>query len=231
MGMRYIERELRRGNAKDQAYADIVAGVLKARGKDVAFPQVATVGSSKETTPVEVRRFSDEARAALEKEGYVIDTLTGQSIASLRSAGRKFWTDWHKEYPQFEALTSMQSEVAINPSQLFIPKSNNATLAKQEEMINKFSQELGKKVPGVDAIMGGMADYVDLAFTHLDVTGDYLFGEKYDYNWARTNTPTGGTFVAYVGNFDSAYGLYVFNWLRDRGYSAVFAAPLVVPKA
>ncbi len=183
----------------------------------------------KEQTPVEVRRFSDEAKAALEKEGYVIDTLTGQSIASEKAAERKFWSTWHQEHPQFEALTSMQSEVAIKPDQLFIPKSNNTTFAQQEQLINKFSLDLGKKVPGVVAVMGGMADYVDLAFAHLEATGDRLFGEKYNYNYARTNTPTVGAGVARVGDFNPSHGLGVDDWLRDRGSDSVFAAPLVVP--
>lgn len=211
------------------AQAEALASVLKAVKldgfQDTPFPQ-----TPKETTPIEVRRFSDETRAALEKQGYVIDTLTGQSIASLRQAGRKFWSTWHNDYPQFEALTSIRSEVAINPPQLFIPKSNNKTLAQQEEMINRFSQELGNKVPGVEAIMGSVADYVDLAFTYLGTKGKYLFGEKYDYNFARTNTPTVDTRVACVGDFAPVGGLSVTGWGRSRGGDSVFAAPLVVPK-
>jgi hypothetical protein len=224
MVMKRLEAELRRGGKEDQAYADIISNVLKARGKDVPLP--------KEATPVEVRRFSQEAKGALEKEGYKIHTLTGQSIASLHEAGRKFWTTWHKDNPQFEALTSMQSEVAVNPSQLFLPKSNNKTLTQQEEMISKFSQKLGKKIPGVEAIMGGVPDYVDLAFTHLDATGERLFhGENYDYDYARSNTPTAAGQVARVGYFNSVDGLHVSDWRSDRGHARVFAAPLVVPKA
>lgn len=227
--MNYLEGELRRGNAKDQAYADIIAGVLKARGKDIALPSTE-VAKSGEITPIEIRRFSDEARAVLEKEGYVIDTLTGQSIASLRKAGRKFWSSWHKDYPQLEALISMSAEVAIHPEKLFIPKSNNSTLAQQEEMINEFSEKLGTKIPLVEAIMGGMPDYVDLAFAHLDKTGEYLFGEKYGFNWARTNTPTVGDYVADVGGFYPSRGLGVDDLGRGRGDDSVFASPLVVPK-
>ena len=129
----------------------------------------------KEATPVEVRRFSDEAKAALEKDGYIINTLTDQSIASLREAGKDFWTIWHEDHPQFEALTSMQSEVAINPDRLFLPNSNNKTLVQQKEMINQFSEELGKKIPGVEAIMGGAPNYTDLACTHLDATDESQF--------------------------------------------------------
>ena len=183
------------------------------RGEDVTPP--------KEATPVEVRRFSDEAKAALEEDGYIIITLTGQSIASFREAGRTFWRgDWHKDNPQFEALTSMQSEVAINPYKLFLPKSFNKTVPQQKRMISNFSQRLAKKIPGVEAIMGGVPDYVDLAFTYRDTTGDYLVDlasthfeirghARHSYNFARTNTPTSTERVASVGPFNSVSSLDV----------------------
>ena len=224
MVMKHLEGEFRKGSKEDQAYADIISGVRKARGKDVAFPK-------SEVVPAEVRRFSDEVRTALEKGGYKIHTLTGQSIASLRKTGRSFWTTWHKDNPQLEALTSMQSEVAVNPDQLFLPKSNNKTLPQQEKMISQFSQKLGKRILGVEAIMGGAADYVDLAFAHLDATGDRLFSKEHNYNYARTNTPTAAGQVASVGFFDSAFGLSVGYWHGVHGRSDVFAAPLVVPKS
>ena len=227
---RWIGEQARQGN---EPAVQMGRTLLNLYG-EVALPNPVadlpqTQLGQKEVTPIEVRRFTDEARAALEKEGYVVDTLTSQSIATLHSKGMPFWSTWHKDYPQFEALTSMSSEVAIHPKKLFLPKSNNKTLTQQEQLINKFSQELSKKVPGVDAIMGGMADYADLAFAHLEATGDRLFGEKYDYNYARTNTPTVGGLVADVGNFNPSDGLFVNNWYRGYGHSNVFAAPLVVP--
>src|SRR3989344_4656501 len=78
------------------AQAEALAGVLKAVKldgfQDVAFPQ-----TPKETVPVEVKRFSDEAREALTKEGYVVYILNGQSIRTLRESDRKFWSTWHRD--------------------------------------------------------------------------------------------------------------------------------------
>ena len=125
----------------------------------------------------------------------------------------------------------MASEVAIKPDALFIPKSNNKTLRQQEGMVAKFSTDLSKKVKGVEAIIGEAPDYVELAFAHLDATGDRLFGEKYDYNYARTKTPTVGSSVALVGHFNAVDGLVVNHWHRGLGSSDVFASPLVVPKS
>jgi len=187
----------------------------------------------KESAPVEVRRFSDEAREALTKEGYAIYALSGQSIRSLRESGRKLWSTWHRDsqYEAFETKGSMVSEVAVKPDALFLPESNNETLKKQEDLIAKFSTDLGKKVKGVEAIMGEAPDYVGVAFAHLDATGDRLFGEKYDHNYARTKTPTVDSNVARVGDFNAVIGLSVNRWLRDHGDSSVFASPLVVPKS
>lgn len=192
----------------------------------------------REVTPVEVKRFSDEAREALTKEGYVIYELTGQSIRNQREGGKKFWSTWHQagEYEAFETQGSMQSEVAINPNKLFIKDSNYRTLSQQGDLITKFSRDLGKKVKGVEAVMGNASDYVGLAFAHLDETTkaenpEYLFGEKYDYNYARTKTPTVEGVVALVGYFHAVSGLDVRGWHPGHGYGSIFAAPLVVPKA
>jgi hypothetical protein len=201
-----------------------IAKVLRSQFGDVPFPSVATPEKQ-----LEIKRFSVEQREALEKQGFVIYGLTGQSIKTLRDSGRKFWSTWHKDYPDFEALGSMHSEVAINPSKPFLPKSNNKTLAQQEEMVNKFSEELGKKVKGVKAIIGQAPDYVELAFAHLDNTKEYLFGAKDNYDYARTKTPTSGSGVAFVGDFGVDGGLNVYNWNRGHGDDGVHAAPLVVP--
>jgi len=185
-----------------------------------------------EIVPVEIKRFSDEAREALTKDGYVIYVLNGQSIRAHREAGKKFWSTWHEDrrYADFETQSSISSEVAINPDALFIPKSNRKKISEQQNMIVKFSTDFGKKVKGVGAVMGNAADYVGLAFAHLDATGERLFGEKYGYNWTRTKTPVEGLVVR-VGRFDAGYGLHVRRCSPDSGVSYIFAAPLVVPKA
>lgn len=194
--------------------------MLESRGSDIAFPSFAAPVEKQVVktpeTPVEIKRFSQEQREALEKQGFVIYGLTGQSIKTLRDNGHKFWSDWHKSLPDFEALGSMHSEVAINPSKPFLPKSNNKTLAQQEDMVGKFSEELGKKVKGVKAIIGQAPDYVELVFAHLDSTKEYLFGAKDNYDYARTKTPTGGSHVAYVGSF-----LAGMAWMSTTGMLAM----------
>lgn len=184
--------------------------------------------------PVEIKRFSQETREALEKQGFVIYGLTEQSIKTLRNSGRKFRSTWHKNLPSFEALGAMRSEVAINPKKLFLPKSNRKRLSQQEKMVEQFSQELGKKIQGVKAIIGQVPDYVELVFAHLDATGEYLFGAKDNYHYARTRTRLSSSYVsravACVGNFDDAdSSLYILYFHANRKFGLVYAAPLVVP--
>lgn len=217
--------QLAKGNF---AAVKIAEGLIEQFG-DIDPPSVEGRPLPAKEAPIEIKRFSAEQREALEKQGFVIYGLTGQSIKTLRDSGRKFWSTWHNSLLDFETLGSMQSEVAINPNKPFLPKSNNKTLTQQEEMVEKFSRELGKKVGGVKAIIGQAPDYVEIAFAHLDATKDYLFGAKDNYDFARTKTPAGSSDVANVGDFLADSGLYVSHWNADDGGGSVHAAPLVVP--
>jgi len=206
--------------SKGNKFAADCADLLRSQ-----FGDLPLTGEGEQTG---IRRFSDEARESLAKERYIIYSLRGQSIQTLRVAGSPFWSAWHHDYPDFEALQSRMSEVAINPSQLFLPKSNSKTLAQQLEMVAHFSQDLSRKVPGVEAVIGEAPDYVELAFTHLGATGKRLFGKDYNYDYARTVTRVGSS-VALVGGFGAGDGLDVDRWPPDSGGSYLWAAPLVVP--
>ena len=178
----------------------------------------------------EVRRFSAETRKVLEKEAYLVYELTGQSIRSFKEVGRPFYpADWHKDYPDFEKLSSSKTEVAINPQKLVLPKSNNKTLKEQEEMVREFGLKLARKISGVEATTGETPDYVELVFLHFDKTGERLFGEKYNFGFTRTKTLVGSS-SASVGNFSAQLGLEVFHCRSDEDRRAgVWLAPLVVP--
>jgi hypothetical protein len=184
------------------------------------------LGASERTSGIAT--FSTEQKRGLERLGYkFIYPLTGQSIATLRDAGNKFWSSWHKG-KVIEAVTSMHTEVALNPTALFLPGSNRKTLTEQLAMVSRFSSELAKVVPGVTAKMGGASDYSELAFAHEIATGDKLFGSKFNYDYARTTTETSDSDVAVVGHF-RVDGLDVNYWARDGGHSNIWAVPLVVP--
>ena len=124
----------------------------------------------------------------------------------------------------------MGAEVALNPRALFLLRSNNKNLSDQVAMISKFSKELRKEVSGVVAKMGEASDYSELAFAHERATGVRLFGSDYNFDYARTKTPTSGSRVAVVGGF-GGLGLHVDDLHRGGGFDGVWAVPLVVPEA
>jgi len=178
---------------------------------------------------VKIQSFPIETQRALRKEGFLIYPLTGQSMKSSREAGEKFLTTWHKAYPDFEALTSRLNQLAINPQNLFLPDSNKKTLSKQEEMVAVFSQEISRRIKGVRAIIGEAPDYIELAFAHLKETGEYLFGKKYNYDYARTKTLINDSEAVNVGRFSHKFGLQIIRLRPNHRFKFVWAVPILVP--
>lgn len=194
-----------------------LAQVSRQLGIETLPDYLTSKGSS---IPVEVKPFSDEARETLISEGY-----------KIYPPGNKFWSAWHQDHPDFEAKQSRLSEVAIHPEQLFLPNSNNKTLEQQLKLVEKFSKQLcgRERLSGVRVVVGEAPDYAEVAFAHLKATGQYLFGQNYGYRYTRTQTPTVGSSVAIVGDFDAQNGLSVHVWNCDDGGVNVWVVPLVVP--
>lgn len=227
MTMFHLERELRRfKDPHDEERADQIAVMLKGRGKDIALP----VAESRIRRPL-----STEEKEVLAKEGLTaVYPLTGESIADQKEKGRNFWYIVQSDNNSLVTLRSMIGDVAVDPrpDKFLLAKSNKLTLDQQLEMVAEFSHKLQRrlKTDSVEAILGQAPDYTELVFAHLDKTGQRFFGEKYSYNYARTQTPTVGSNVADVGGFDADNGLGVDGWRRGGGNGGVFAVPLVVSK-
>ncbi|MDO8619449.1 MAG: hypothetical protein Q7R49_05940 [Candidatus Daviesbacteria bacterium] len=182
-----------------------------------------------ENSPLVMANFTDEARQALEKEGYIIHELTGLSVKDFEEAHRRAFGSWGNIYDDPRNLTSRISQVAINPENLFYPNSNQQDLETHKRMVSIFSYRLSRAIPGVRAILGEALDYADLAFVHLDKKGETLFGKKYGYRYTRTATMIERNNGACVGSFGYGFGLgieYLKPFERD---SFVGVAPLVVP--
>ena len=217
---RFIHELRSTGNEEDRAFADMAKAYRKQRGGDI--PLKEKIG--------DVVRFSPEQRKGLERKGYLVYGLTGQTIATLRDTGHPFWSTWHQG-EAIEQVRSMLTEVAVNPKNLFLQDSNRKTLDEQLAMVEKFGRKIAGEVKGITAILGSAPDYTELAFAHQDQRGQRLFGEDFNYDYTRTTTPTGGSDVAIVGFFSADFGLRVAFWHRVGRVGDFWAAPLVVPAA
>ncbi len=182
--------------------------------------------------PREPIMFTEEARSNLENLGAKIYTPTGQSISTLREAGRKFYSGWHKKYPRFEELPSSPIQVAIwpTPEEFFLEESNRKAREEQELMIADFSKELSEKVLGVQSVLCEAPDLIEVVFQHLIETGEVLFGEDYGYANARTNTRLQNKDII-VGAHGRQRGLTVSTATtkpRERLYVVKFVVPAQV---
>lgn len=183
----------------------------------------------------ESKRFSQESREALKGMGYVIYSLTGQSIVSMQEAGRKFMDYDYRDFSSYENLRSMCTEVAINPDEPIIPFSDHRNDVQQAVLIAKFAHRLKRKVNGVDAVRGEASDYIELEFTHLDATGEHLFEEKFKFPSIRSSTEVDQNtirwrFIDITVPRDVDRGLLVKPF-SAHGNHNIYTAPLVVPAA
>lgn len=180
--------------------------------------------------PSSIVRFSKEQKNGLARLGYeYFYTLYPLTLEDLRVSGHKFFSTWSKD-DAFENVTSMNTEVALNPSALFLAKSNHKEYEEQLAMIANFSKALGREVPGTKAVMGDPSDYLSLAFAHVKAMGDRLFGSDYYYNYTRTAS-TSGSVGAVVGSFrDDELGMRLTTMPLEVPDADLFVTPLIVPQ-
>lgn len=212
-----LVKELRKtGSPADQAYANVIASMRVSRGADIPLPN----GETSEAK-MEVRKFSPEARKALEMRGFVIYTLRGKSLRQLREEGNRFWTNWHQSC-EFDGRSSEACEVAIKPGELFLKGSGKKTSLEQENIISDYSEKLSAEIKGVQAIIGEADQYAEFAFVYVGVTHKKLFERRN----IRTKTKVGSRLI--LVDFGE-YGLGVSRCdPEDRNVNfPVF--PLVVP--
>lgn len=172
-------------------------------------------------------RFSDEQRGLLEKAGYLVLELRGESIASLKSQGEVFWSNWHRGLPM-EYFRSRFSEVAIGREDPFLQESRSLSVFKQLLLVNEYSRAVSKEIPGVHAVMGSAIDYLDLNRCYKKTNGGSLFRNAGSFDNAASTTLTADSHAVYVG--ESYTGSLVVSYrFGKNGYDDIKAMPLIVP--
>lgn len=193
--------------------------------------------------PFKIKGFLRKDEMSLRKKDFQIFTLTGQSIKSIRSTydydpGDLLRVDSYIVDRNLIEDLSQFSEVAIDPSQLYLPDSNNLSLAEQKKIILKHSKTLQTNLQtnDVEAVMLEAPDYIDLFYSVPKEVREMLFGKLNEYRSARTPTkvrlidtlPESYTEVASVGQYNGE-GLHVSHTTADKGYPHLFAFPVIVP--
>lgn len=164
---------------KDRLYVESVAlrGMEEALGKP----------NDKEFTP--------EIRELLEKDGFVIYSLTGRSIADLKEEGNFIdIVPWVSNRDNTLHIPSRQTEVAFHPDpkRFFLEGSSEKTELEQQILLLQFSRQFETSFPGTKVIKGEGADFIELALRYYEDSKKRLFGKKYGYRYTRTNSSSGG---------------------------------------
>lgn len=140
--------------------------------------------------------FSGETEDKLRQTGRLIYPLTGRSIINLREDGLRVslisnrYSSNIGSYPSLEddlglLLTpSRTTQIAITPEpELYLPNSYGNSPQEREVLLNEYTafirDQLGRD--DVVAIVGKLADYLELFLLHQQATGEVLFNKWYWY--------------------------------------------------
>lgn len=186
----------------------------------------------------EIQKFSPESRELL-KGSFEILELTGKTFEEIVQAHpdirfmRNFerygkGTGGDAAMDLLEAMRSKRIEVAVpRYDSIFLPNSD-VEQEEQERMIDKSSQNLAKKIPGVKRIMGDTLDYAELGAQYAEKhNGASLYGRWTDRKEATT--PSG----LYVGSMSkegiNPAEIKISDMRGGPNNEGPWAAPLVVP--
>lgn len=166
--------------------------------------------------------FTPEAVDALTGFGFVMYPLT-RSIATIERQGGRFASPWVFDYLLQHSLPQY-SVVAIRPGDTLVFKDEKITIAGQ---VLTYRDKYN--IPDTKAVIGRAADVADLAFTHLEATGEYLLGEEHGSPLVYTKTPGLQTGEAiHVGGHHKELGLRIQS-LPAKPSTASQALVMLVP--
>lgn len=175
-----------------------------------------------------IKRFSQIQREKLEKSGYCIFELHGESMLSLRKKGISFWSKWH-EGEKLEADLSRRTEVAINPKNDFLENSGNKSVFEQLKLVNKHRESVLNTFPGVNLIIGRVADYLELDLNMINTRGFGMFRNEGNGDLAVTTSLNSDGYPVFVGRSYSE-SMIVSYRMNHSGGSDIKVIPLIVPQ-
>lgn len=182
-----------------------------------------------------VREFSPGTLKDIERNHGVVFNPLEASLAKLVAAERPFWHITNRDNPDFMNLVSRPTQIVIfpQPTDFYVPESNNKSLDQQRELLAVDEAEVVKRRWGIGGLrlsIGDVATHTGFVFAYFDKTNHQvrLHGGDYGYRYGRTETVVGSG-VASVGLFNGVVGLGVGGWRAGRGFPDVWAVRLGVP--
>lgn len=172
-----------------------------------------------------------QTREALAKEGYTfivaIEPVSIGQLATNEATSQHF--DYFNASENVCAIVPPQMEVAINPNNLRIKKSNSKSTDTQIKMIQREEKALKGKLPQevrdlIGMCMPNASVLVQLDFKYHEETGGILFTDWF----GRTDDEIAPDYTLNVGRNDPTNELSIGAWNRSDGYDPLFAVRVIV---
>lgn len=181
----------------------------------------------------QINMFRPESLGALRGAGFTIFELSGKCILDFGNrVSHSHLATWREDHAAILKQPSRMTQIAVDLNNLLLPDSCKP-FKEQQKMVEEFSRKLSGRVPHVRAIVGGVADYVDLTMNARDsISGLRLFGERYGNLLTRTTTPLYKDLIAVGCYYSDDYGLTVVSYPPEEvgANRNVWIAPLIVPQ-
>lgn len=147
-----------------------------------------------------------EEKKALEDMGFIFLATEAKSLDQVEKENPGAF-HYIGRFDGLESYIPPAITVAINPKELFIPKSSNKPLLDQYAMIEKQSQLIQKKIPDARVVMLPASTVIQLTLIYAKTVKGRLFKTHF----ART-LDQDGTSTTHIG--ESEGGIIVHNWLH-----------------
>lgn len=170
--------------------------------------------------------FTEIQRDLLQSNGYKIFRLRGETISQLIAGGSPFASVWHRGL-EIEMEHSKQTEVALKTDDPFMPNTGSRPFFEQRILLEKYNDELANKFPGMKAVIGSAADYVELDILCRRQDSRSIYRRAGNSNYAVTSSVFENHQIFVGGFYDGSIIMsYRFG---DKGDSDMRLVPLITP--
>lgn len=171
----------------------------------------------------------------LQRRGLFVSTFSGLNsleINKMAERGSRIEVQIPEADSELLTLPAKITQVAFNPSTLFLPDSNNLTFDQQMEYLADFNSIVQKEMPEVKAINGSLPDWTEAIYRYVCATGRGIFSKRHGYRYTTTSTIASNGFVMDIGGakrYDNGLSIDINKHDLRMQLGNIFLATMIVP--
>ncbi len=173
--------------------------------------------------------FTTEAQLWLMDKGYIILQLQGKAIKEIVSAGLPIGHDYRPRVDLVSGLSALSTQVAINVGNPFLAFTENTLPEEQSARLKIHNQYLNTQVRGIQAVVGSVADYVEIIDQLRRDFNTILFGKDHGYKYTATSSVLPNGLPIILGCNSEVYGPCFETLMPDATRRDLAVAPILIP--